>query len=152
MRCAIAWLDRSSGIAYDAQCIQTVVDAALAKARRTRCSLTVLIVDARESARLHRQHFAVAGATDVMTFPDGTRDPDSGRRHLGDLAVCASVAKREARRRRRSDSDELTLYVLHGLLHLLGYDDRTPRDLLRMWTAQRRLLQTVGIDLEPSPG
>ena len=128
-----------------------MVDAALAESETRDCSLTVLLVDAKASARLHETHFADASATDVMTFPDGGLDPETGRRHLGDLAVCVDVARRAAAARRRAVGDELILYILHGLLHLLGHDDRKPRDRAKMWAAQRRLLAGVGIGLEPTP-
>ena len=83
-----------------------------------------------------------------MTFPDGSENPATGIVHLGDLAVCVDVAAREAQSRGRNTGDELTLYCLHGLLHLIGYDDVTPRKQTRMWAAQRRLLEKVGIKIE----
>ena len=149
--CVITFLDESGAVAIDRKSIQTVVDAALAEDGMEACALTVLIVDDAESARLHREHFAVDGTTDVMTFPDDSTDPETRLHLLGDLAVCADVAAREAAERGRSASDELTLYVLHGLLHLLGYDDEDPADQDEMWAVQRRLLATVGIQLEAEP-
>jgi probable rRNA maturation factor len=86
-----------------------------------------------------------------MTFPDGSADPASGRLLLGDLAVCVDVAAREAKARGRPLADELTLYCLHGLLHLIGYDDVTAAKQKRMWNAQRRLLASEGIVIEATP-
>jgi probable rRNA maturation factor len=149
--CVMTFLDESGRVAIDLKAIQAVVDAALAEDGMEACALTVLIVDDAESARLHREHFDVDGTTDVMTFPDDSTDPETGLHLLGDLAVCAEVALREALERGRSASDELTLYVLHGLLHLLGYDDEDPADQAEMWAVQRRLLATVGIRLEAEP-
>ena len=135
--------------------VRSVVEAALAAAKGRKpsagWSLTVLLVDAARSAELHGQHFADPSATDVMTFPDGTTDPASGRLRLGDLAVCVDVARSEAARRGRPVADELTLYILHGVLHLLGHDDRDDASRARMWRAQRRLLAAVGIELEAEP-
>ena len=149
--CLITFLDESGTVAIDRKAIQTVVDAALAEDGMESCALTVLIIGDAESARLHREHFAVDGTTDVMTFPDDSTDPETGLHLLGDLAVCTDVAVREAAERGRSPSDELTLYVLHGLLHLLGYDDEDPADQAEMWAVQRRWLATVGIALEEEP-
>ena len=132
--------------------LQRVLDAALAEAGIDDADLTVLIVGAARSAELHGAHFADPTPTDVMTFPDGGTDPATGRIRLGDLAVCADVASREGKSRGRAAGDELTLYVLHGLLHLIGYDDRKVRDRRRMWDAQRRLLAAVGIAIEAEPG
>ena len=150
-RCQVTIIDEAGSVEIDRERIQAVVDAAVAEDGLEANALTVLVVDAAESARLHQEHFADPDATDVMTFPDGGADPDSGRTHLGDLAVCVDVARREAHERGRETSAELTLYILHGLLHLLGFDDEDPRDQLEMWAVQRRLLATVGIDLEPEP-
>ena len=150
-RCRIDLIDETGGARVDLAQVQTVVDAALAGDGMQDCVLTVLLVGEAGSAELHRVHFSNPEPTDVMTFPDGGADPDSGRTHLGDLAVCVDVARREAHERGRETSAELTLYILHGLLHLLGFDDEDPRDQLEMWAVQRRLLATVGIDLEPEP-
>lgn len=132
--------------------LQALLERVLREARIARASLTVLLVDAAASARLHRRHFGDPSATDVMSFPDGITADRRGRVHLGDLAVCVAVARRAAARHGMGLGEELTLYILHGLLHLVGYDDRRARDRVRMWAAQRRLLAGVGIALARTPG
>lgn len=132
---------------FDRERVLAVVTAAL---RGKAGSLTVLFVSDARAAELHGQHFADPTTTDVMTFPDGSPDPEGGVL-LGDLAVCVPVARREARQRKRPMADELTLYILHGVLHLLGYDDLEPKARQTMWRAQRRLLAHVGITLEAEP-
>jgi len=150
--CIIDLMDETGRAMPDVERMQRVVDAAIAADGLGPCALTVLLVDDAASARLHQEHFDDSNTTDVMTFPDGSEDPETGRTHLGDLAVCVDVAERAALERGRSTSDELTLYVLHGLLHLRGYDDFDPEDQAAMWAEQRRLLATVGIALEAEPG
>ena len=150
-------LDAARVPRFDRARVRTVIEAALAaaprKAGRPEAGwlLTVLLVDEARSAELHGAHFADPTPTDVMTFPDGATDPASGRLRLGDLAVCVDVARAEASRRTRPVADELTLYILHGVLHLLGHDDRDDASRRRMWRAQRRLLAGVGIALEAEP-
>ncbi len=129
-----------------------LLERVLREARIPRASLTVLLVGEAASRRLHDLHFGDPTATDVMSFPDGTPADRHGRLHLGDLAVCVPVARAAAAGHGMGLPEELTLYILHGLLHLVGYDDRRPRDLARMWAAQRRLLATVGIALARTPG
>lgn len=150
--CVIDLIDETGRAALDHVRLQQVIDAAIATDGLGPSALTVLLVDDAESARLHQEHFDDPDTTDVMTFPDGSADPETGRTHLGDLAVCVDVAERAARERGRSTNDELILYVLHGVLHLLGYDDIDADDQAAMWAEQCRLLATVGISLEAEPG
>jgi probable rRNA maturation factor len=152
-RLALTILNRSGKRPrYGRARLQRVLDAATKEAGIRRASLTILLVDDKESAALHGQHFSDPTTTDVMTFPDGSENPATGILHLGDLAVCVDVAAREGAARERSAGDELTLYCLHGLLHLIGYDDVTPKKQTRMWQAQRRLLGKVGIVIEKIAG
>jgi probable rRNA maturation factor len=148
-RLALTILNRSGKRPrYGRARLQRALDAAAKEAGITRASLTILLVGDEESAALHAQHFDDPTTTDVMTFPDGSENPATGIVHLGDLAVCVDVAVREGAVRERSIGDELTLYCLHGLLHLVGYDDVTPKKQARMWQAQRRLLAKQGISIE----
>ncbi|MBA3700415.1 MAG: rRNA maturation RNase YbeY [Planctomycetes bacterium] len=151
-RLALTILNRSGKRPrYGRARLQRVLDAATKEAGIHRASLTILLVGDDESASLHGQHFNDPTTTDVMTFPDGAEDPATGIPHLGDLAVCVDVAAREGAARERTTGDELTLYCLHGLLHLIGYDDVTAKKQTRMWQAQRRLLGKVGITIEARP-
>jgi len=148
-RLALTILNRSGKRPrYGRARLQRVLDAATKAAGIRRASLTILLVGDKEAAALHGQHFNDPSTTDVMTFPDGSENPATGIQHLGDLAVCVDVAAREGAARERSTGDELTLYCLHGLLHLIGYDDVTSKKQVRMWQAQRRLLAKVGITIE----
>jgi probable rRNA maturation factor len=133
--------------------LQRILDAAIAESVHADqdCALTVMLVDDAESQELHAEHFDDPTPTDVMTFPDDSEDPASGRVLLGDLAVGVQVAAREGAARGRNTAEELTLYILHGLLHLIGYDDVTPAKQKRMWAAQVRLLASEGIVIEAKP-
>lgn len=83
-------------------------------------------------AKLHRDFLDSPGATDVITFDLGTIR--AKRVIEGEIVVCSSVAARVALKRgavrsqRRALEQELALYVIHGVLHLAGYDDQTPAD------------------------
>ena len=70
--------------------------------------------------------------TDVLSFPDGA----GGR--AGDLLVSAETARYQARRLGHSVETEIQILLLHGLLHLLGFDHQVPRDAARMARAERR--------------
>lgn len=106
----------------------------------TPIEVTVALLDDAEMDRLHRAHSGVPGTTDVLGFPG---DDDGGV--TGDLAVGVEVAAREAGARGRSIESELVLYVVHGLLHLLGERDHDAASRRRMVDAQDRLLAAMGL-------
>jgi probable rRNA maturation factor len=137
--------------------LQEVADAAVAEAGVGAATLAVRLIGDAVSGALHAAHFADPEPTDVMSFPDGGSDPEDGRLRLGDLAVNVALAAREGGKRRpgvpaaRATAEECTLYIVHGLLHLLGYDDISPAKRKKMWARQRALLARIGIDLEAEP-
>jgi len=93
-------------------------------------------VDEEEIHALNREWRGKDRPTDVLSFPSGAVAPD-GRRHIGDIALCYAVARRQASKRRHSAEREAALLALHGLIHLLGYDHET--DNGEMEALERRL-------------
>ena len=96
--------------------------------RRPR-ALSVTVTDSAAVRRLNRRYLGVDEPTDVLAFETafpGLRRPD-GVTELGAIIVALPVAARGARDRGVSISDELALLVVHGTLHLLGYDHETAR-------------------------
>ncbi len=110
---------------------------------RPDAALSVTIVNDRRIAALHRDYMDVPGPTDVISFPlsDGDDDVEGLPTLLGEVVVSADTAAREARARRLPFERELFLYVAHGTLHLLGYDDHEPRERARMHRRQEALLE-----------
>lgn len=94
-------------------------------------TIEVSILSARETARVHREFLGISGPTDVITFP------------YGEILICAAVAVDQAATHRATLDDELALYVIHGFLHLNGYDDLTPDAAGRMANRQANVLNTV---------
>ncbi|MCX5658533.1 MAG: rRNA maturation RNase YbeY [Planctomycetota bacterium] len=105
-------------------------------------SLNLLVVDDRSMSDYHVRFSGVAGTTDVLTF-DLRDDPAAAVE--GDLVLCLDEARRQAEKRGHPVRVELLLYALHGLLHLLGYDDHSPRQRSEMHKAEDRLLAHVGL-------
>ena len=89
--------------------------------------ITVLLVSDRRIAALHREFMNIAGATDVITF------------HDGDIFISTETAHRQADQFGTSFDDELRLYIVHGLLHLHGFDDQSAAELRRMEAVQGRV-------------
>ena len=91
---------------------------------------------------LHKQFMAIAGPTDVLTFPMET--DTRGRVISGEVIVCVPQALRQAKARTIPPRLELLLYALHGLLHLLGYDDRTDSAFRIMHRTEDAILTELG--------
>jgi probable rRNA maturation factor len=77
--------------------------------------------------------------TDVLAFPMRDSKGLSGV-ILGDVVISVETAKREARKRKKDFQDELNLYFVHGILHLLGYNDEKPRARKRMKEKEREII------------
>jgi probable rRNA maturation factor len=95
--------------------------------------ISVLIVSDRKIASLHRQFMNESGPTDVITFQHG------------EIFVGSESARRNARRFGNAFERELRLYVVHGLLHLHGFDDRNAASARRMRVVQRKILATATV-------
>ena len=107
--------------------------ATLAAEGHGRVELSLSLVGEDEMADLHLRYMSEEGPTDVLTFPlDDARD-DRGVRVLGDVVVAPSVASRN----NPSNPDaEMRLLVVHGVLHILGYDHEDAAERLEMWSRQ----------------
>ncbi len=129
-------------------------------------SLTVCLVTDAQMARWNRAYRAKPGPTDVLSFPAEVKQPKRGKQrmkrrrqglsssassassgfsasYLGDIAIAPGVARRNARRFGRSFNDEMRILVLHGMLHLMGYDHE--RDTGQMDRREQRLRQRLGL-------
>jgi probable rRNA maturation factor len=105
--------------------------------------LSLALVNDAEMSELHRHFLGIAGPTDVLSFPLET---DSRRRVTsGEIVVCVPEAARQARLRGVPLERELLLYSLHGMLHLCGYNDKTPREFRRMHRAEDMILTKLGV-------
>ena len=107
-------------------------------------ALGVRIVAARESAALNRRYRGKSGCTNVLSFPfeapTGTRSD-----MLGDLVICAPVVLREARVLRRPAPAHWAHMVVHGILHLRGYDHGNKKDAAVMERREARVLRALGV-------
>lgn len=104
--------------------------------------LDIAVVGEAEMRRQHAHWKGEVGATDVLTFDLG--DGPSSARIDGQLLVCTSVARRRARTRKTDWHGELLLYVVHGCLHLCGYDDHQAEEAARMHRREDQILASLG--------
>jgi probable rRNA maturation factor len=129
-----------------------VLDLFLRRAKRElgleKSDVTVCLVTDKAMARLNREFRKKVGPTDVLSFPGGERSKASaGRKReavsLGDIAIAPATARRYARKHGRPLAMELRVLILHGLLHLLGYDHET--DHGEMDRIEQRLRRRFGL-------
>lgn len=116
--------------------------AALAGSRRD-VTLAVRVVETRESAALNRRYRRKAGATNVLSFPFEA-PPGAKSDLLGDLVICAPVVRREAKAQGKAESAHWAHMVVHGIMHLRGYDHDNDRDADVMERREIRILRTLG--------
>ena len=100
----------------------------------------LLVVGDRTMARLNQRYRGVARSTDVLSFPmrEGPFASLSPNL-LGDVVISAGMADQQAAAAGRSLRDELAALLIHGILHLLGYDHQTPSEAKRMKRLERQL-------------
>jgi probable rRNA maturation factor len=102
--------------------------------------LEVALVDDATIASVNRRFLRHRGPTDVIAFPAA---PADARPTLGEVVLSVDRARAQARRAGWLLRDEIILLLVHGVLHLAGHDDRTPKTARRMWAAQQRAVEAV---------
>jgi len=132
--------------------LQILAENILRAAGPARAELSLLLVGDRSMRRLNRLYRRKDRTTDVLAFPmrqvrprftvHGSRFTSS---MLGDVVISLPQAERQAARAGHALEHELTVLVIHGLLHLLGYDhERSAREARRMQRRERAMLRALG--------
>ncbi|HUQ19506.1 MAG TPA: rRNA maturation RNase YbeY [Gemmatimonadaceae bacterium] len=114
------------------------------KAERVRDGLiSVAFVGEPTISKMNREFLSHAGSTDVISF--GFRRTDNKSPVIGDIYICPQVARRNAREAGVAIKEELARLVVHGTLHVLGYDhpDADDRAKSKMWKRQERILDSA---------
>ncbi len=122
----LAWLRRFAPLALD-ECMRLSGDERFAL--RAVEEISVAIVSDRRIAKMHVEFLGIEGPTDVITFDHG------------DIVISAETAQRYARQYVQPVNHEVALYIVHGLLHLNGFDDLEPRARRRMHVVQARVMR-----------
>lgn len=106
--------------------------------------LSISLVDENEMSSLNMRWLDELGPTDVLSFPMDELKPDSlsnGPGLLGDIVLCPEYAKKQAKEAGHSLQDELEILIVHGVLHLLGFDHRENEEKKTMFSRQDEILR-----------
>ena len=126
VRLDLPWLRRFAAVAIE-ECLPVSGDEGFALSRLE--EISVAIVSDRRIAELHVEFMSIEGATDVITFEHG------------DIVISAETAQTQARDYAQPVDHEIALYLIHGLLHLNGFDDLEARARRRMHAVQARVMR-----------
>lgn len=110
---------------------------------------TIVLTGDEQLRELNLKYLDIDAPTDVLSFPAGYTDPETAVNYLGDILISFPQAQAQAEAGGHSVEDELKLLVVHGMLHLLGYDHAEADEKAEMWAVQDRVLKALGTPLSP---
>lgn len=111
-------------------------------------ALSIVVTDEDTIRDLNKEHRGRDEPTDVLSFPADYVDPDLDRKYIGDVLISFPTARAQTEERDHGVAEELQLLVVHGVLHLLGYDHVESKDQDEMAQLQRRILTSLDLDIE----
>lgn len=150
-------LNNESGLEVDSAGLVRLATFALDQLRiHPQAELSILLVDEETMSAYHEKYLGEDGPTDVLSFPmDELRPPrndeDPPEGLLGDIVLCPVVTNRQAAEHDRTPAEESEYLLVHGLLHLLGFDHAEPDDKAEMFALKDTIIaawraSTFGLD------
>lgn len=130
-------------------CQAALMGAAHLKSTVEDCEISVRMVDESKSAGLNSQYRQKDNATNVLSFPSDLPPSISAVLEtypLGDLVICNAVVKQEALAQHKQLNDHWAHLVIHGVLHLLGFDHQDDQDAEQMEALEVSILKSLNID------
>jgi len=140
------WQNRCRSRRIPRRMLETILDQVAVRLQVPHQTVTVVLAGDRTLARLKGRFLGEPRSTDVLAFPIQETWPD-GETHLGDIVISLPTAVRQARRHRHSLERELAILLVHGFLHLLGYDHT--RDNGEMEALEKEIRREI---IEPTIG
>lgn len=124
--------------------IKKCAEQALEALGEGKSELSLLLVNDAYIRRLNHKYRNVDSRTDVLAFSMREGEGLSKKSPiLGDVVISVETAKREAEKRNKKLHEEICLYLIHGVLHLLGYDDSVTHERKKMEAKQKELLRLM---------
>lgn len=124
--------------------LQKWVNQALSE-RTTATEVNIRLVNKKESSELNSTYRYKKGPTNILSFPF---EPPPGlySNSLGDLVICATLVNQQAKQQKKSRLAHWSHLIIHGCLHLIGYDHENPKDASTMETLEIKLLEDLGYE------
>ncbi len=128
--------------------IKRVVDATLKKLDEEDAIVSITLIDNKRIHEINREYRNVDRETDVISFAflEDETDPDMDIVNLGEIYISLEKAHSQAEEYGHSFERELSFLVVHGLLHLLGYDHMTKEEEKEMFSLQDEILSSLNIN------
>ncbi len=111
-----------------------------------------IVIDTDERIQeLNNEYRGINAPTDVLSFSSEEIDPDTGNQYIGDIIISYPRAEQQALAAGHPVQNELQLLVVHGVLHLLGFDHSEEEEKQEMWSIQANILNKIGTHLNRLP-
>ncbi len=137
------------GYDQDYDYLNQVIDLTLEVEKIENAVFSVIFVDEAKIQEINREYRGVDRVTDVISFAfEDSIDVSYDFRFLGDIYICIPRMKEQALEYGHSEKRELSFLVVHGLLHLLGYDHQTEEEEKEMFSKQEVILNAANIKRE----
>ena len=105
--------------------------------------IAIALEDDKTVQKLNKQYREIDSVTDVLSFEGDYTDPESGLTHLGDIIIAVPQTQKQADTANHSFLHELSLLIIHGILHLKGYDHAEIEEEKIMWKKQEQILKEI---------
>ena len=136
-------LRRDGGKKYPARRLKSAATRILKMLKQHHAELSVALIGNGEMRKLNARYRKKDYPTDVLSFP-AAPDMLGGVRLLGDVIISVDKAKEQAKERNRSLDEEMTTLLIHGVLHLLGYDhERSAKDARIMGRLEKKVYKAL---------
>ena len=130
---------RDAGNKYPTKALRQIAETLLRALKQGRAELSIALVGDREMRPLNAKYRKKKKTTDVLSFFVEDQ-PMFGAKILGDVVISVEQARRQAKQRGKTLKSEMATLLIHGILHLLGYDhEKSPRQAKIMFACERKL-------------
>jgi probable rRNA maturation factor len=136
-------LQKGAGRSYSSRKLKKIALKVLELLKQNQAELSLALVSNAEIRRLNAKYRKKDYPTDVLSFPVED-SPPAGGRLLGDVIISVEKARQQAKERRRSLDQEMVTLLIHGVVHLLGYDhERSAKDARVMGRLEKRIQRAL---------